>query len=174
MKYQILFILILVSSFSLAQQKEIILPKHVITEKGLSIPVYDYRGMKHIFEHENDTTYVINFWATWCAPCVKELPYFESLLKKYQDKKMSVILVSLDFINSVDKALIPFLINKKLKSNVYILDDSDANTWINLVDPSWSGALPATVIYNKNGRRFYEKSFTFGELETEYLKLQKQ
>jgi len=99
-----------------------------------------------IFQQKNDTTYVINFWATWCAPCVKELPYFEKLNQKYTDKKVKVILVSQDFSKQLEKKLKPFLEKNKLQSEVLVLIDPDANSWIDKVNPAWSGAIPATVI----------------------------
>ncbi|MEL7005036.1 MAG: TlpA disulfide reductase family protein, partial [Bacteroidota bacterium] len=75
-----------------------------------------------------DQVKVINFWATWCAPCIKELPYFESAAKKYGDQ-LEIHLVSLDFadqINRVNK----FVERKKLKSSIYLLDETDYNSWI--------------------------------------------
>ena len=70
------------------------------------VPVYEkFSELESLFQFENDTTYVINFWATWCKPCIEELPYFESLHKKYQDKKVRVVLVSLDFDLSLE---VPF------------------------------------------------------------------
>ena len=128
--------------------------------------------MKRV-KSSNDTFYVVNFWATWCIPCVQELPYFEQLLKKYKSEKMKVILVSLDFRKQVAKSLIPFMQKKNLQSQVVLLDDKNANTWINLVDSSWSGALPATLILNKKQRLFFEKSFNFEELEKVYLSSKK-
>ena len=173
MKFQILFILTLFTNCLLAQENRNAVPISYINQGEQNIPVYDYKGIEPIFSQDNDSTYLINFWATWCIPCVQELPHFETLLKKHQSQKLSVKLVSLDFIDKVDKSLFPFLKKKKLKSEVLLLADDNANEWIDKVDSNWSGALPATVIYNKNGRRFFEKSFTFEELEKEYLKLQK-
>lgn len=78
-----------------------------------------------------------------------------------------MILISLDFPSKYESKLKPFIVDKKLQSKVVALDDADANSWIPKVDESWSGAIPATVIFNKNKRKFYEKSFTYDELETE-------
>ena len=114
---------------------------------------------------------LVNFWATWCAPCVTELPYFDQLLTKYQSEKLSVSLVSLDFSNKLEKSLIPFLIKKKVLSNVLLLDDNGANSWINKINSDWSGALPATIIYTKDNYAFFEKSFTYDELETAFLNI---
>ncbi len=98
-----------------------------------------------MLEKKDDKTYVINFWATWCAPCVKELPYFEKLKTEYADKNVEVLLVSLDFPKQVEKKLIPFINKKKLKSEVVLLDDINEDVWIKAIDETWSGALPATL-----------------------------
>lgn len=116
---------------------------------------------------EAKKTYVVNFWATWCAPCVKELPYFEQLNANYSNADVEVILVSLDFPKHIDSKLKPFLKKNALNSEVILLDDIDSNTWIPKVDKNWSGAIPATIIYNKSRRQFYERSFNYEELETE-------
>jgi thiol-disulfide isomerase/thioredoxin len=129
------------------------------------IKVVDYEGLKPYLNKQNDTTYIINFWATWCGPCVKELPYFEKITENYKDQKLKVILVSLDFPKSYQKSLVPFVKRKALKSEVILLNDPDSNNWISKIDKNWSGAIPATIIYNKNSRSFYEKSFTYEELE---------
>lgn len=124
-----------------------------------SIPIYDYAGLAPIFEYKTDTTYVINFWATWCKPCVEELPYFVSLHDKYKDQKFKLIFVSLDFPKQIEKKLIPFLQKNQLPGEMMVLDDPDSNTWINAIDPEWSGAIPATIVYNANKREFHEQSF---------------
>jgi thiol-disulfide isomerase/thioredoxin len=110
---------------------------------------------------------VINFWATWCAPCVKELPFFEKLNKTYADRDVEVLLVSLDFPKQYDSKLKPFIEDKKLKSKVVALNDTDANYWIPKISEDWTGAIPATLIYNKDKRQFYEQPFNYEELETQ-------
>ncbi len=123
------------------------------------IPVVDYNGLAPIFTQKSDTTYVINFWATWCKPCVAELPYFLELHETYKDQKYKFIFVSLDFPKQIEKKLMPFLEKNPLPGEVIVLDDSDSNTWIPAVDPEWSGAIPATMVYNGDRKIFAEKSF---------------
>lgn len=137
------------------------------------INVVDFKGLESYLNRKDGNTYVINFWATWCKPCIKELPYFEQLGKDYKQKGVEVILVSLDFPEQLETGLKSFVTKKQLKSQVILLDDPDANRWIPKVDQSWSGAIPATIIYNKDERSFYERSFTYEELE-EALKKIKQ
>ena len=118
-----------------------------------------FDDFEQILQKNNDTTYVVNFWATWCGPCVKELPYFEALGEEMSESKFKLILVSLDFERQIDSRLIPFLNKHKIKSDVVLLLDSKESEWIDRVDPSWSGAIPITIVYNRQSRQFYEKTF---------------
>jgi thiol-disulfide isomerase/thioredoxin len=134
------------------------------------VPVYDFEGLQPLLQKQNDTTYVINFWATWCKPCVAELPVFEALNSKFQGQKVKVLLVSLDFIKNYHTRLLPFINDKKMHAEVVLLNDPRSNQWIDRVSPQWSGAIPATLIYRNNQRMFYERSFTDAELEAEVKK----
>jgi thiol-disulfide isomerase/thioredoxin len=139
----------------------------VYSKDGISINSYDFKAFESFLKMQNDTTYVVNFWATWCQPCVEELPNFEKLNAEYQSQKVKVILVSLDMRKQVESNLIRFIQKRNIKSQVIHLSDPDANAWISKVDSAWSGAIPATVIYNKGKRKFYEQSFTFDQLKDE-------
>lgn len=117
---------------------------------------------------DTDTVYVLNFWATWCAPCVEELPSFEKLNEAYAGKKVKVVLVSTDFKRNVEPGVKPFVRKKNLKSEVVFMDEPNPNNYINAVDSTWSGAIPATLIWSKkkNISAFFEKKMTYDELET--------
>lgn len=119
-----------------------------------------------------DTTYVVNFWATWCGPCIKELPYFEELNALYEGQAFKQVLVSLDDPKLLASKIIPFLEKNKIESKVVLLADGKANSWIDKVDPRWSGAIPITLILRGTEKKFYEKEFhsTF-EIEEEMLLL---
>lgn len=112
----------------------------------------------------SDKVQVINFWATWCKPCVEELPAFEKLQAQYGDE-VEVILISLDDEENLEKLVNPFLASHKIQSQVKLMTHPYAAEWIPLVDPHWDGAIPVTLIKNKTNRRFYNQSFTYDELE---------
>lgn len=125
---------------------------------------------EHLTNLSKDTTYVINFWATWCGPCVKELPYFEELNSMYLKRPFRQVLVSLDDPKKIDKKVIPFIAKNNIESEVVLLADGKANKWIDKVDPSWSGAIPITLILRGEEKLFYEREFhTVEELEEELL-----
>lgn len=120
---------------------------------------------------DSDSVYVINFWATWCAPCIRELPYFEKLNEVYGPEKVKVLLVNLDFPNQLESRVLPFLDRNNIKSEVIMLDDPFSNRWIPKVSEEWSGAIPATVFYNQEERLFFEKELSFEQLEEIVLSL---
>lgn len=138
-----------------------------VQKTDYKLEVNDFNEFEKYLNFTDDNIYVVNFWATWCAPCIKELPYFEKINEQYSGRNVKVILVSLDFPKLYEKKLIPFIEKHDLKSKVLALNDPDSNTWIPKVSDAWSGALPATLIYNKEKRQFYEQSFHYDELKKE-------
>jgi len=127
--------------------------------------------LKRIYNH-SDTTYIVNFWATWCKPCVAELPEFERFNQAYGKGPVKVLLVSLDFREDLHKRLMPFLQKNTYSSEVILLDESNGNDFIDQICPEWSGAIPATIITAKNKQKFvfFEKKVTFDLLEEELKK----
>ena len=125
---------------------------------------------------DNDTLYVLNFWATWCKPCVAEMPYFEQVQREMEAQKVKVIFISMDFRNEYDKRLVPFVNRKKLYSKVVLLDEPKYNEWIDKVSTAWSGAIPATLIvqHSKGIRAFHEGEFTYESLKTKIESLLNQ
>ncbi|AXO81418.1 TlpA family protein disulfide reductase [Olleya aquimaris] len=175
MRYFIIILLATLSFVSKAQSVKITqstkgeyISVEPIENKSISkqFKIFNYKQFEdYLKTKDKSKTYVINFWATWCAPCVKELPYFEKINTDYASENVEVILVSLDFPKQIDTRLKPFLKDNKLQSEVVLLNDVDANTWIPKVNKDWSGAIPATLIYNSEKSEFYEQSFDYNDLE---------
>ncbi|MBD0726596.1 hypothetical protein B6A10_15590 [Flavobacterium sp. L1I52] len=150
MKYYVLAVAAFLFSVQIQAQKVAVFDSYTAFEKAVL--------------GDKNTTYVVNFWATWCAPCVKELPHFEQL--NSENKKLKVVLVSLDFKTQYETVLLPFLKNEQIQSEVVLLTDKDYNSWLPAVDKDWSGSIPATLIL-KNGKKFFvEKMFSdYNELD---------
>lgn len=138
-----------------------------------SVPVIDLDQLDERLEKGADTTFIVNFWATWCGPCVKELPFFETLGANNSEKKFEVLLVTLDFVENLESKVLPFMERKQIRSEVLLLDESNPNEWIPRVSDKWSGAIPATIFINKQKktRHFHEGSFEKGELESKLKEL---
>lgn len=117
----------------------------------------NFEELNAYIQKNNEKPLVINFWATWCAPCVKELPYFEELHQKNQNIK--IVTVSLDFNKQVESKLKPFLKKKNYSFVATYMADKNFNNWISKVDENWSGSIPATWIINGNKGIFVEQEF---------------
>ncbi len=167
MKYVFLIVLFSVLSCKNDKKTASVVEPKPNPSQNISLDVYDYSGFEPFLNKTDDKTYVINFWATWCAPCIKELPFFEKLNDTYTNRNVEVILVSLDFPKQYESKLKPFIDEHKLKAKVIALNDVDTNSWIPKISEDWTGAIPATLIYNKDKRQFYEQSFDYEQLETQ-------
>ncbi|UOQ99970.1 TlpA family protein disulfide reductase [Hymenobacter sp. 5317J-9] len=139
------------------------------------VAVIKFPELQKRLARPTDTTYVVNFWATWCAPCVKELPNFELLRAANAGKKVKVLLVSMDYASQLDKKVKPFVQQRRLKSEVVLLNESDPNTFIDKVDAKWSGALPFTLIFNNKSKQrlTFERELSQAELTAAVQKVQK-
>jgi thiol-disulfide isomerase/thioredoxin len=122
--------------------------------------------LEKMLSEKSDSLTVINFWATWCKPCVAELPFFEKAREKFRDKKVRFWLVSLDFADQKKSRLDPFLVKRKIFSTVFLLDEVNYDDWIPLVDPKWEGVIPITLFVNnsKNQRKFVNGELSLDKL----------
>lgn len=131
---------------------------------------YHFNKLEPLLHQQDDQVHVVNFWATWCAPCVEELPYFKELEQK---KDVDLLLVSMDIPIMKETHLVPFVAKNDIQSQVILLDDPNSNVWIPKVDKSWDGAIPATLIYTSEKRKFYAHAFKdYDELLTEIEKFE--
>jgi thiol-disulfide isomerase/thioredoxin len=135
-------------------------------KKSKSISVQSFSQLYDRIKQGTDTLYVVNYWATWCAPCVKELPLFDRLQTTHEQTPVKVLLVSLDFGNDVLTELTSFARARNIRSEIILLDESNPNSWVGRVDGSWSGALPATVIIHQQNYWFKEGIVTQNEIQT--------
>ncbi len=133
---------------------------HLPVADTLPYPIVaDFADLAPIFSRTDDKIYVINFWATWCGPCVEELPYFERLAKETNAEEVEIVMVSLDFRRDVRTKLLKFIKERPLDLPVIALTDTKTNLWIDKVDPEWGGAIPITIVYNQDKRLFFADQF---------------
>jgi len=146
------------------------------TDTTDEIPVYDFATLQPELYSKTSSIKIVNFWAMWCVPCIKELPYLEEYAATHPEVELT--LISLDFPEDIDTKLKPFLKKKNIQSKVILLDAPDANSWIDKVSPSWSGAIPFTILstneISTNEKRSYlERTFeSVEDVSIEINKLQ--
>ncbi len=133
--------------------------------KGQEIETINFDQLKPRLSVSNDTVYLINFWATWCKPCTDEMPELVKLADELKDKNFKLLLVSLDLPSQVEARVKPFVKKLNINSEVVLLDDPDSNRWINAVNPTWSGGIPATLIISKDFGKFIEGRVTYDEVK---------
>ncbi len=138
--------------------------------------VMNFAEFQERIKTKDDTLYIYNFWATWCRPCVKEMPYFEQVHDEYTSQKVKLIFVSLDFIDMLSNKLVPFINKRNLSEDIWLLDERNPNSWINKVSEEWTGSIPATLFKHtpSNFEAFYERSFDYEELKEEVESALKQ
>ena len=123
--------------------------------------------LENRIKNGKDTTYVINFWATWCKPCIKELPVFEQFRQENKSKPVKVLLISTDLKSKLEQTVKPFVKKHALTGEVYLLNEAPASFY-SRINAKWSGALPATWVVNTKKKRndFFMTDFTFDKLKT--------
>ena len=133
------------------------------TVRALKLP----QLQAYLAEQAQSKTVVVNFWATWCKPCVHELPFFEAAQKDFASKGVKIVLVSVDFSDELESRLAPFVKSKGLECEVILLDESNPNEWIDKVNKDWSGSIPVTLIFDKKSgfTKFHAGEFTPDELK---------
>jgi thiol-disulfide isomerase/thioredoxin len=137
-----------------------------------SIASWKITDVVNFYSKPTDSIYVVNFWSTWCKPCIEEIPYLQSITKKYADKKVKLLLVSLDTYKSYPEKLNAFIKKHKIYSAIAWLNETDADIFCPAIDNKWSGAIPATIIVNsKTGyKNFFEEKFSPKQFELELKK----
>lgn len=144
-----------------------------IQSQAQKVELIKIEQLKERFKKGSDTTYIINLWATWCAPCVKELPYFEKLQAKYLSQPVKIILVSTDFRSQLDSKVKPLVKKMQLRNEVYLVDKKNDQEFIESISKDWEGAIPGTLFVHEKKAlwKFYPQEFSYDELEKTYQSL---
>lgn len=124
-----------------------------IALSAATVPQIDGNGIKKELAKRKGKVVVLNLWATWCAPCRQEFPGLVKLYNKYRKRGVDVIVVSVDDIDSQAKVA-EFLRQQKAKMPAFIKKPGNSEQFIGAIDRDWSGAIPYTVVYDRNGKVF--------------------
>jgi thiol-disulfide isomerase/thioredoxin len=126
--------------------------------------IIDFARFESMTVEKSEKLRIYNFWATWCAPCIKEMPYFEQIQE--EDKDVELVFISMDDGRRPERVT-NFIEKRNIKSPVYLLNDVDYNNWIDKVSENWSGAIPGTLFIKPDGvKSFFEGEVTYEELKS--------
>jgi thiol-disulfide isomerase/thioredoxin len=122
-------------------------------ELSYKIETIDDVRLNEIINNRMGKALFINVWATWCVPCIEEFPDIVRIAEHYEDSDVEVVSLNVDMSSQVDSLVIPFMKSFDADFPVYNIREKSAEKVINLLNNKWSGAIPATFIYDKNGKQ---------------------
>ena len=125
------------------------------TRKPIVVAPINLEALKGLITQQREHPLLINFWATYCDPCREEFPDLVKIDKDYRPRALEFITISLDDVTDIKTSVPKFLGSMKATMPAYLLDVSDPEPAIDLVDPRWQGSLPATFLYNDKGEMVY-------------------
>ena len=155
---------------------KLLLPTLVLLAAGLApaadLQPLDEAGYQRLLASSKGKVLVVNFWATWCAPCRKEMPELVALAEKYRAKGLKFVTVAIDEASDAATAA-DFVARNRVPQPAYIKGFRNDEKFISMVDPGWSGGLPFTVVYDRSGRkaRVFPGEVNIRELEEAVQKL---
>ncbi len=114
-------------------------------------PLENTNDLEAIKDGAKGSVLLVNFWASWCKPCVSEFPELVKLYKNYKDKGFQLVFISLDDATDIDKAVKPFLEKQGVDFTTYYNKFAKPEDLIDYIDKNWQGAIPSTYIYDKSG-----------------------
>jgi len=141
-------------------------PATAVQKKGRATAI-NAEEMRNLLKRNGGRPLLVNYWATWCDPCRDEFPDLVKIDRQYRAKGLDFIAITLDDLADINTAVPKFLREMKATMPVYLLNVSDPEPAINSVDSGWSGALPATFLYNNKGEVVYKH---FGRIRTDELR----
>ena len=142
---KLIFLASLISVFSLLYCKTCLFAQSNETQ----VKIINAGDLRNILNYCNDTALLINVWATWCVPCREEFPDLVKISKSYAGK-VRIIGISVDDSEVLKSKVIPFIKEQNANFEIYLLKVVEPEDFINLLNKKWSGAIPATFIYDKN------------------------
>jgi len=131
----------------------ILLTAQTTAGDSLSIQIISLAKLQELIRSDSGKVVLVNAWATWCDPCKKEIPDLLKLRRTLADKLFELILVSADDIDLAATDVKSQLKNFGVDFRTYIIQNSDDKNFINGMNPKWSGALPASFVYDRHGRQ---------------------
>ena len=126
------------------------------TLKPIVVAPINLDALKGLITQQREHPLLINFWATYCDPCREEFPDLVKIDKDYRPRALEFVTISLDDVTDIKTSVPKFLGSMKATMPAYLLDVSDPEPAIDLVDPKWQGSLPATFLYNDKGEMVYK------------------
>jgi thiol-disulfide isomerase/thioredoxin len=127
---------------------------------SFEVKLLEEEQLTELIESRNGRILFINVWATWCIPCREEFPDLVKLASDYHDAKIDFVSISADYPDEIESKIVPFLENQQVNFPVYVQNFERQEDFINYLNKEWSGALPASFIYNSSG---LQKTFLLGK-----------
>ena len=107
--------------------------------------------VKELVAQQRGRVVLLNFWATWCPPCLVEFPEIVEIEKTYRERGLAVVSVSADSADRIESDLIPFLAKHAPEFPIYVMRTDDLDTFMQRIDPEWTGEVPATFFISRGG-----------------------
>lgn len=126
---------------------------NTISKRQTKVEIINSSQISKLIRERHGKVLLLNIWASWCVPCREEFPELIKLQKQIGNQNVEIAAISIDYSDELETKVIPFVNSQNLNFKTYIADISNDSELINMLNPQWNGALPATFVYNKNGEQ---------------------